>query len=158
MAIKVAVHRVCDRCQHPFDTSSLKYGEELPKFKSTRVACTFTGPKGENADKILFCYEDLCGDCDRIVDGYIKRIRMEEPDEAKPKKSKKSEKLAEAVPVGVGIGDSRFEPTPDARDHGSIADSAFEPPAAEAATSQPPSPDSESLPKSVAADAVSHPF
>lgn len=105
MAIKVAVHRVCDRCQQPFDESSLKYGDELPKFQTKSLAAALhDGPKGTGTSKVLFSFEDLCPDCDRVVDGYIRKIRMEEvtdePSAAKPgKKTKKNEKTPEVSTV-----------------------------------------------------------
>lgn len=113
MTIKVAVHRVCDRCQQPFDATSLKYGEDLPKFELKSIAaCVHEGPKGGGTDKILFSYEDLCSDCERVVDGYIRRIRMEEPDEVKPRKSKKGEKPPEVAVEGdkPPAKEARFEP------------------------------------------------
>ena len=115
MAIKVAVHRVCDRCQSPFDATSLKYGEELPRFEPKSIAaCVHEGPKGGGTDIVLFCYDDLCPDCDRVVDGYIRRIRMEEADEVKPKKSKKSEKTPDTTATGESekpsAKEARFEP------------------------------------------------
>lgn len=112
MAIKVAVQRICDRCQHPFDESSLKYGDELPKFQTKSLAAVLhDGPKGSGTDKILFAFEDLCLDCDRIVDGYIRRIRMEEVEEPAKltKKPKKSEKTPEPAPAPVAAAPSEPE-------------------------------------------------
>lgn len=156
MTIKVAVHRVCDRCQHPFDTSSLKYGEDLPKFETKQIACTYHGPEGKGEDKILFLYSDLCADCDRIVDGYIKRIRMEEADEVKPKKPKKSERAADVD--AKPSKEARFEPSAEATPEPVEAVSAPAPVVASGVDTTTFSPDAVSTPVVVAAEAAPHPF
>jgi hypothetical protein len=116
MAIRVAVHRVCDRCQHPFDESLVKYGTELPKFPKKSIAAVLH-EEDKNLDTVLFQYEDLCQDCERVVDGYIKRIRMDEgaddaPTKKKPgrKASEKSSELTGAVATETSAKEARFEP------------------------------------------------
>lgn len=157
MTIKVAVHRVCDRCQHPFDTSSLKYGEDLPKFETKQIACTYHGPEGKGEDKILFLYNDLCTDCDRIVDGYIKRIRMEEADEVKPKKPKKGEKPVEAE--AKPTKEARFEPSAEVAQEPVEAAPAPEPTSAPVVDSTTTfSPNAVSAPVVVATEVAPHPF
>lgn len=153
MTIKVAVHRVCDRCQHPFDESSLKYGEDLPKFKARSIAAAVhEGPKGGGTDKVLFVFDDLCPDCDRIVEGYIKRIRMEDADEVKPKKPKKNEKTPEASAASgdkAPAKEARFEPETPVTETPEVS----APPA-----SDPVLPSAASSPAPSAADAAPHPF
>jgi len=114
MTIKVAVHRVCDRCQQPFDATSLNYGEELPKFPKKRIAAVLYD-KDTGTDTVLFGYDDLCQECDRIVDGYIKRIRMEAADEAKPKQKTKKELKVEKVLDVAAVNESEKPPVKEAR-------------------------------------------
>jgi hypothetical protein len=97
MAIKVAVHRICDRCAHPFDEATVKYGAELPKFHSKHIAAVLREVDASDPkETVLFLFEDLCPDCDRVVEGYIKKIRLDE-EEVPKKKSKKGDKPVEAV-------------------------------------------------------------
>ena len=86
MTIRVAVHRTCDRCAHPFDESSVKYGDALPVFEKKRLRCAVYTDANEQP---LFDFNDLCPDCDRVVEGYIKKIRLDS-EEGSPKKNKKS--------------------------------------------------------------------
>ena len=95
MAVKVSIHRICDRCLHPFDEKNLKYGEELPKIERGQLRMEQITPSGSN---ILFSFDDLCGDCDRVVDGLIKKIKLEKdesPKAAQENSEKKAEKPAE---------------------------------------------------------------
>jgi hypothetical protein len=97
LTIKVAVHRICDRCAHPFSESNCNYGDPLPSFDEWSIAAvSHAGAKDSGKDTVLFHFEDLCPDCDRVVEGYIKKIRLdaEEP----PRKKKKGELLAEIAP------------------------------------------------------------
>jgi len=110
MAIKVAVHRVCDRCQHPFDESLVRYGDALPKFAKKRIAAVLYD-KDNGTDTVLFGYDDLCPDCERVVDGLIQRIRLEEEEPAKPKRTRKtSEKTPEVAAPEAPAREARFEP------------------------------------------------
>jgi hypothetical protein len=107
MAIRVAVHRVCDRCLHPFDESTVKYGDALPVFSKRVIVCMVgtSAPSdisGLNAEtEMQFRFEDLCPDCDRIVEGYIRKIRMDSEEETPKRKSKKdkSESKSEEKPA-----------------------------------------------------------
>jgi len=119
MAIKVAVHRVCDRCLHPFDESLVKYGAELPKFPEKIIQATSVeGDKEKGTSTtILFHYEDLCSDCERVVDGYIKRIRLDDSvEEPQPKKrngrksSEKTPEMTGAIATETSAKEARFEP------------------------------------------------
>jgi hypothetical protein len=116
MTVKVAVHRVCDRCQHPFDESLVPYGNDLPKFPKRRIAAVLYD-KDTGNDTVLFGYDDLCPDCERVVDGYIKRIRLDEPTEETPPKKKSGRKSSEKPPEMTGAiatetsaKEARFEP------------------------------------------------
>ena len=89
MAIRVAIHRTCDRCAHPFDESTVKYGDPLPKFSHKTLRCVLEkDPAGSDPDEVLFRFEDLCPDCDRVVEGYLKKIRLDEEDAPKRRKNK----------------------------------------------------------------------
>lgn len=108
MAIKVAVHRVCDRCQQDFEGQTLKYSDGLPKFITKSTACAVTELEKVT---VLFLFEDLCPECDRVVDGLIRRIRMEDGADSKPaKKAKKTEKTPEATTSAAPAKEARFEP------------------------------------------------
>ncbi len=121
MAIRVAVHRTCDRCAHPFDESSIKYGEPLPQFPKkvlTLTLVTGTPPEPGSSGETLFRFEDLCPDCDRVVEGYIKKIRMDSEEETPKRKNKKdkSEPKSEEKPVeetkAPEVGDAKIVELP----------------------------------------------
>jgi hypothetical protein len=74
---------VCDRCGKPYGEEHLKYGQDIPKFERKTLKLT-------HGDHVVLTFEDLCEDCDRVVQGLIKKMKLE----AEPKKAR----LAEASP------------------------------------------------------------
>lgn len=77
MAIRITSYQVCDRCQKPYAEEHLEYLERIPEYKRKALRLT-------DADKEIFSFQDLCDDCDRVVDGLIKKIKLE----SEPKKTK----------------------------------------------------------------------
>jgi hypothetical protein len=101
MAVKIVVHRICDRCAHSFDESTPKYGEALPVFPKRRVECLSIDDHdqdGKTHATTLFRFDDLCPECIRIVEGLIRRIKLEEDPPVSSKKNKKgSDSKAQSV-------------------------------------------------------------
>lgn len=90
MAIRIAMHQVCDRCGRPYAEEHLSYGQEVPKVERSALQLSL-------GDNVVLRFEDLCGDCDRVVQSLIKRLKME----SEPKKIKDpaeaSPRVAEVV-------------------------------------------------------------
>lgn len=70
MTIRITTHQVCDRCGKPYDEKHLKYGEDVPKFERKPLKLT-------HGDHVVLCYEDLCENCDGVVQGLIKKMKLE---------------------------------------------------------------------------------
>lgn len=86
MTIRITTHRVCDRCAKPYEEAHLKYGETVPTYDRKALKLT-------HGDHVVLCYEDLCENCDGVVQGLIKKMKLE----SEPRKSK-GELLTEASP------------------------------------------------------------
>lgn len=80
MAIRLAVHRVCDRCIKPFDEQHIEYGDETPKYDRKQMKVTIE-------DHVVLKFDDLCPDCEGVVEGLVQRLRME-PDKRRSRKEK----------------------------------------------------------------------
>lgn len=98
MAIRVTTHQVCDRCLKPYAEEHIKYGQAIPEYQRKPLRLT-------HGDHVVLTYEDLCEDCDRVVQGLIKKMKLErDPD---PKKAKvEPEVLEPTAPVEAKSSDS----------------------------------------------------
>jgi hypothetical protein len=77
MTIRITTHQVCDRCGKPYDEKHLKYGEDVPTFERKPLKLT-------HGDHVVLCYEDLCENCDGVVQGLINKMKHEsEPRKAR---------------------------------------------------------------------------
>lgn len=97
MAIRIALHCVCDRCQKPFEEQNIEYGQELPKYERKEMKLTL-------GDHVVLSFHDLCPDCRNVVDGFIKRIRLD-PEPRKPKKDKDIKDAPDVPPEETGPGE-----------------------------------------------------
>jgi len=70
MTIRITTHQVCDRCGKPYDEKHLKYGEDVPKFERKALKLT-------HGDHVVLSFEDLCENCDPVVQGLIKKLKLE---------------------------------------------------------------------------------
>lgn len=77
MAIRVSLYQVCDRCQKPFAEQHPPFGEPIPE--PTRQPLKLL-----RGDHVVLAYEDMCEDCDRVVQSLIRRLKME-PEPRKPR-------------------------------------------------------------------------
>jgi hypothetical protein len=112
MAIRVAVHRTCDRCAHPFDESSVEYGKPLPQFEKRTLQANLI--RGEANAEVLFRFEDLCPDCDRVVEGYIKKIRMDAEEDVPKRRKNKNERVEEKPSEELKSPEAESKPTVEA--------------------------------------------
>lgn len=98
MTIRLAIHKLCDRCLRPFEDSSVKLeemGGSLPKIsrKTLRAFSITEGPDGSAVDTELFAFQDICPRCEEVVMGYIQRIKLESQDEEeRPRRRARAEK------------------------------------------------------------------
>ena len=90
MAIRIAMNVICDRCLKPYEQKNLEYGESVPEVKRQKLIVLREGdpdPKtGEVPQEVLLSYQDLCPQCEGVVEKAISRIKMDAPTTTKKKK------------------------------------------------------------------------
>ncbi len=92
MTIRVALHRVCDRCMRVFESRQMQYGEDVPVYERKAVLLTVGGTE-------LVNLTDLCTECASVVEGLIQRLKMEPSDKKKRKdKEKPADPAKEETP------------------------------------------------------------
>ncbi len=84
MAIRITSHQICDRCLKPFSQKYLEYGQDQPKYARKAI-------KLLDGDRIVLNYQDLCESCDSVVEGLIRKLKLE----SEPKKSKSDSEITQ---------------------------------------------------------------
>lgn len=83
MAIRIAMNVICDRCLKPYEQKNLEYGEAVPEVERKKLIILREGepdPKtGEVPQEIVLSYQDLCPQCEGVVDKAVSRIKMDAP-------------------------------------------------------------------------------
>ncbi len=81
MTVHIRIDPICDRCGKPFGGKVVKYEEGLPKLEKTILVCTLGATP-------LFAFEDICPTCKGVVEGLIRRIRLDPEPKVKDKNEK----------------------------------------------------------------------
>lgn len=101
MAIRIAMNVICDRCLKPYEQKTLEYGEAVPEVARKKLIVMHEGypdSKGEIKQDVIVTYEDLCPQCEGVVEKAISKIKMDAaPTPATPKKRKKRNGVTTSV-------------------------------------------------------------
>jgi hypothetical protein len=70
----------------PFDEQHIDYGSDTPQYDRKQM-------KLVSGDHVVLKFDDLCPDCEGVVEGLVQRLRME-PDKRRVRKDKDKDKDA----------------------------------------------------------------
>ena len=76
--IRAQIHRICDRCNKAYSLLQFDVSDGLPAVERRPPVEIRQG------EEVLARFEDLCEDCDRVVDKLLSRIVLEKETKKKP--------------------------------------------------------------------------